>query len=144
VIEGSDIIIFEKVQFETNSAKILPASNDILNAVAAVLKGHPEFLVIEVGGHADERGSDQHNLMLTKARAASVMEALRSRGIATNRILSQGYGEFCPLDDRSLPVAWDKNRRVEFKVVRTEEGDTGVKRGCEAARAQGIVPPQAT
>ncbi|HEY8946021.1 MAG TPA: OmpA family protein, partial [Polyangiaceae bacterium] len=142
VIEGSDIIIFEKVQFETNSARILPESNEILNAVAAVLKGHPEFLVVEVGGHADERGSDAHNLRLTKARAASVMEALRSRGIAPKRILSQGYGEYCPLDDRSVPAAWDKNRRVEFKVVRTEEGDTGVKRGCEAARAAGILPPQ--
>jgi len=142
VIEGNDIIIFEKVQFETNSAKILPASNDILNAVAAVLKGHPEFQVIEVGGHADERGSDQHNLMLTRARAASVMDALRQRGIASSRLLSQGYGEYCPLDDRSSPAAWDKNRRVEFKVVRTEEGDTGVKRGCESARSKGITPPQ--
>ncbi len=143
VIEGNDIIIFEKVQFETNSARILPASNEILNAVAAVLKGHPEFKVVEVGGHADERGSDEHNLRLTKARAASVMDALRSRGINSSRLLSQGYGEYCPLDDRSLPAAWDKNRRVEFKVVRTEEGDTGVKRGCEAARGKGIVPPQA-
>ncbi|HWA72470.1 MAG TPA: OmpA family protein [Polyangiaceae bacterium] len=142
VIEGNDIIIFEKVQFETNSAKILPASNEILNAVAAVLKGHPEFQQVEVGGHADERGSDEHNLRLTKARAASVMEALRSRGIATSRLLSQGYGEYCPLDDHSNPAAWDKNRRVEFKVVKTEEGETGVKRGCETARSKGIYPPK--
>ncbi len=141
VIEGNDIIIFEKVQFETNSAKILPQSNEILNAVAAVLKGHPEFQVVEVGGHADERGADEHNLRLTRARAASVMDALRSRGIASSRVLSQGYGEYCPLDDRSAPAAWDKNRRVEFKVVRTEEGDTGVKRGCDTARGKGIYPP---
>ncbi|MGC4094210.1 MAG: OmpA family protein [Polyangiaceae bacterium] len=143
IIEGNDIIIFEKVQFETNSAKILPASNEILNAVAAVLKGHPEFKVIEVGGHADERGSDEHNLRLTKARAASVMDALKGRGINQSRLLSQGYGEYCPLDDRSQPAAWDKNRRVEFKVVRTEEGDTGVKRGCDTARGKGIYPPGA-
>ncbi|HYO93201.1 MAG TPA: OmpA family protein [Polyangiaceae bacterium] len=141
VIEGSDIIIFEKVQFETNSAKILPESDDILNAVAAALKGHPEFLAVEVAGHADERGSDQHNLTLTKLRAASVLEAMRGRGIATSRLVSQGYGEYCPLDDRSTPQAYDKNRRVEFKVIRTEEGDTGVKRGCDAARAAGILPP---
>jgi outer membrane protein OmpA-like peptidoglycan-associated protein len=142
VIEGNDIIIFEKVQFETNSAKILPASKEILDAVAAVLKGHPEFQQIEVGGHADERGADDHNLRLTKARAASVMDALRSRGIANNRLLSQGYGEYCPLDDHSNPAAWDKNRRVEFKVVKTEEGETGVKRGCDTARSKGIYPPK--
>lgn len=141
IIEGSDIIIFEKVQFETNSAKILPESNDILNAVAAVLKGHPEFLVVEVGGHADERGSFAHNVRLTQARAASVMTALRERGISPGRLVSQGYGEYCPIDDRSMPAAWDKNRRVEFKVVRTETGDTGVKRGCEAASSAGLLPP---
>jgi OOP family OmpA-OmpF porin len=142
IIEGSEILILEKVQFETNSAKILPQSNEILEAVAATLKGHPEFEVIEVGGHADERASDEHNLRLTKARAASVMQALQKRGVAADRLLSQGYGEYCPLDAESNPIAWEKNRRVEFKVVRTEEGDTGVKRGCDAARGKGIYPPQ--
>ncbi len=141
IIEGSDIVILEKVQFETNSAKILPQSNEILDAVAATMKGHPEFLVMEVAGHADERSSDEHNLQLTKARAASVMEALQKRGVKTNRLVSQGYGEYCPLDNASNPVAWEKNRRVEFKIVKTEEGDTGVARGCDTARSKGVIPP---
>jgi OOP family OmpA-OmpF porin len=134
-------VILEKVQFETNSARILPQSNEILDAVAATLKGHPEFLVVEIAGHADERASDEHNLRLTKARAASVMEALRTRGVSTNRLVSQGYGEYCPLDDASNPAAWEKNRRVDFKVVKTEDGSTGVSRGCDAARAKGVIPP---
>jgi len=141
IIEGSDIVILEKVQFETNSAKILPQSNEILNAVAATMKGHPEFLVMEIAGHADERSSDEHNLQLTKARAASVMDAMLKRGIATKRLVSQGYGEYCPLDSGSNPAAWEKNRRVEFKIVKTEEGDTGVARGCETARSKGVIPP---
>ena len=141
IIEGSEIVILEKVQFETNSARILPQSNEILDAVAATLKGHPEFLVVEIAGHADERASDEHNLRLTKARAASVMEALRTRGISVNRLVSQGYGEYCPIDDASNPAAWEKNRRVDFKVVKTEDGTTGVSRGCDAARAKGVIPP---
>lgn len=141
IIEGSDIVILEKVQFETNSAKILPQSDEILDAVAATMKGHPEFLVMEVAGHADERSSDEHNLNLTKARAASVMAALQQRGISTRRLVSQGYGEFCPIDSASNPVAWEKNRRVDFKIVKTEEGNTGVSRGCDAARAKGVIPP---
>ncbi len=141
IIEGSDIVILEKVQFETNSAKILPQSDEILDAVAATMKGHPEFLVMEVAGHADERSSDEHNLNLTKARAASVMAALQQRGISTRRLVSQGYGEFCPIDSASNPVAWEKNRRVDFKIVKTEEGSTGVSRGCDAARTKGVIPP---
>jgi outer membrane protein OmpA-like peptidoglycan-associated protein len=142
IIEGNEILILEKVQFETNSARILPQSNDILDAVAATLKGHPEFLTIEVAGHADERASDEHNLRLTKARAASVVEALRTRGTSVNRMVSQGYGEYCPLDNASNPVAWEKNRRVEFKVVKVDpDGLTGVKRGCDVARDKGVNPP---
>jgi len=141
IIEGNDIVILDKVQFETGSAKILPASNPILDAVAATLKGHPEFLVLEVAGHADERSTDERNLNLTRLRAASVMDALKSRGVAASRLVSQGYGEFCPLDPASNPVAWEKNRRVEFKVVKTEEGLTGVERGCETARSKGVIPP---
>ena len=141
IIEGSDIVILDKVQFETNSAKILPASNEILDAVASTMKGHPEFLVMEVAGHADERSTDEHNLMLTKARAQSVMEAMLKRGVSAKRLVSQGYGEYCPLDAASNPAAWEKNRRVEFKIVKTEEGDTGVARGCDTARTKGVIPP---
>ena len=72
-------MILDKVQFETGSAKILPASNSIIDAVAATLKGHPEFLVLEVAGHADERSSDEFNLNLTKLRAASVMAGVNAR-----------------------------------------------------------------
>jgi len=141
IIEGNEIVILEKVQFETNSAKILPQSNELLDAVAATLKGHPEFLVVEVGGHADERASDQHNLLLTKARAASVVEALRVRGTSPSRLVSQGYGEYCPADAASNPEAWERNRRVEFKVVKTEDGMTDVKRGCDTATSKGVSPP---
>ena len=119
----------------------MPASNAILDAVAATLKGHPEFLVLEVAGHADERSTDERNLSLTRLRAAAVMDALKSRGVGASRLVSQGYGEFCPLDPASNPVAWEKNRRVEFKVVKTEEGLTGVERGCETARSKGVTPP---
>jgi hypothetical protein len=69
------------------------------------------------------------------------MDALKTRGVAGSRLVSQGYGEYCPLDPASNPAAWEKNRRVEFKVVKTEEGMTGVERGCETARAKGVMPP---
>jgi outer membrane protein OmpA-like peptidoglycan-associated protein len=113
-----------------------------LNAVASTLKGHPEFTVVEVAGHADERSTDDYNLNLTKQRAAAVMTALRTRGIAATRLVSQGYGEYCPLDEAHNEAAWEKNRRVEFKVIKTVQGSTGVTRGCDRARARGVLPPQ--
>jgi outer membrane protein OmpA-like peptidoglycan-associated protein len=141
LIEGSDIVILQKVQFQTGSAKILPESFPIIDAVAATMKAHAEFLVVEVAGHADERSTDEYNLKLTKARAASVVAALVERGIEKSRLVSQGYGEYCPLDKRSTPEAWDLNRRVEFKVVKTHEGLSDADRGCDTASAAGARPP---
>ncbi len=142
VIEGDDIVILDKINFATGSAEILPGSLPVVEAVASTLKGHPEFLALEIAGHADERGDDDSNLKLTAARAASVREALESRGIESKRLVSQGYGEYCPLEVGYSPKAWDKNRRVEFKVVKTDDGMTNVARGCEAARNKGVYPPR--
>ncbi|MEB2310523.1 MAG: OmpA family protein [Sorangiineae bacterium] len=141
IIEGSDIVILDKVQFKTGSAEILPQSNAILDAVASTLEGHPEFKIIEIAGHADERSSDAHNLKLTKDRAHAVVEAVVRRGIARSRLVSQGYGEYCPLDPGHNAAAWEKNRRVEFKVVQTDDGDTDVERGCDEAKRKGVFPP---
>ncbi|MEN9579942.1 MAG: hypothetical protein RJA70_2951, partial [Pseudomonadota bacterium] len=142
ILDGSDIVILDKIQFATNSAEILPQSFPIIKAVLAVLHNHPEFLVVEIAGHADERSTDDHNQRLTEARAASVVTALIDDGISGKRLVSRGYGEYCPVEEASNEVAWEKNRRVEFKVVRTEEGMTGVERGCDRARSKGILPPQ--
>ena len=134
-------MILQKVQFKTDSAEILPESNGILEAVATTLLHHPEFLLIEVQGHADERSDDLHNLKLTKDRANSVVDALVSRGVARDHIRPMGFGEYCPLDPGHNDKAWEKNRRVEFKVVKTQDGPTGVELGCPAARAKGVASP---
>src|SRR5690606_10555266 len=126
IIDGSDIVILEKIQFETNKAEILPQSQEIINAVVSLLKHHPEFWIIEVAGHADERASDEHNLRLTKARAAAVVTALSKQGIDKDRLVSQGYGEDCPLDEGHDAAAGAHNRRVDFKVLTTDVGVAGV------------------
>jgi OOP family OmpA-OmpF porin len=140
IISGNDIVILEKVQFATGSARILPASNPVLDAVANTLRDHPEFLLVEVQGHADERSDDATNLRLTKSRAKAVVDALLARGVAATRVRSQGYGEYCPLDPGHDAAAWEKNRRVEFKIVKTADGPTGVDLGCAAAEEKGVKP----
>jgi len=108
--------------------------------VATTLNHHPEFKMVEVQGHADERATDEYNQRLTQDRANAVVEALAKKQVARNRIRAQGYGEYCPLDPASNAAAWDKNRRVEFKVVRTDAGPTGVELGCPKALEKGIKP----
>ncbi len=135
IIEENEIIILEKIYFATDSAEILPRSFPIVDAVAATLIGNPQITLIEVQGHADERGSDEYNIRLTGDRAASVVQALGQRGVDMQRMRSAGYGERCPVDPASNPAAWEKNRRVEFKIIRTDSGPTGVEVACPAAQA---------
>jgi outer membrane protein OmpA-like peptidoglycan-associated protein len=140
IIQDNNIIILEKIKFRTDSAEILPESNRILDAVATTLAHHPEFLLLEIAGHADERASDEHNLKLTQDRVNSVMRALIARGIEQSRLRSKGYGEFCPEDPGHTPAAWEKNRRVEFKIVKTKDGPTNVELGCDNAAKHGVEP----
>lgn len=134
IIEENSIVILERIQFETDSAEILPGSFPIIDAVAATLVGNPHITMIEIQGHADERSSDEYNVRLTRDRAASVVEALAQRGVSRERLRSAGYGERCPVDPRHNQEAWEANRRVEFKIIRTEDGPTGIEVACPAGR----------
>ena len=102
--------------------------------MAATLNYHPELVYVEVQGHADDRGSDEYNILLTRDRAAAVVTALVQRGVAAARMRSAGYGERCPEIPGTSTRARDANRRVEIVVLRTEQGDTGVEVACPAGR----------
>jgi outer membrane protein OmpA-like peptidoglycan-associated protein len=138
IVEENEIIILEKIYFATDSAEILERSFPIVDAVAATLVGNPQMTKIEVQGHADERGADDYNIRLTSDRAASVVQALIQRGVDAGRLRSAGYGERCPVDPAHGDTAWEKNRRVEFKIIRTDAGPTGVEVACPAG--QELVP----
>ncbi|MCK5798560.1 MAG: OmpA family protein [Deltaproteobacteria bacterium] len=118
VVHKGRIEILDKIYFETNRAVIKPVSFPILHAIAATLKGNPQILQIEIQGHADERGSDTHNMSLTDARAKAVRAYLVEKGLSMNRLLAKGYGETRPVDKRHNEEAWSKNRRVEFVILK--------------------------
>lgn len=122
LIEDGALVILDKIYFRTNSADILARSEAILDAVGATLVGNPNIRRLEVQGHADERGRADHNFDLTRRRADSVVAALVERGVESHRIRGRGYGEVCPLDKRKTKAAYNKNRRVEFRILETDEG----------------------
>ena len=108
ILEDTQITILEKIYFETDSAIIKERSFALLDAVAATLNASPQITLVEIQGHADERGSDKYNIKLTRARAASVMNALIQRGVIKDRLRSGGYGERCPVDPKHNARAWEK------------------------------------
>jgi OOP family OmpA-OmpF porin len=140
IIQDNNIIILDKIKFKTGSAEILPESDPILDAVATTIEHHPEFVLMEIAGHADERATDKYNLSLTQRRVDSVRAAILKRGVPAAKVRSKGYGEYCPEDPEHNEEAWEKNRRVEFKIVKTQDGPTGVELGCANATSHGVSP----
>ncbi|HZI10003.1 MAG TPA: thrombospondin type 3 repeat-containing protein, partial [Myxococcus sp.] len=55
-LEGSRILILEKVYFATGKDIILPKSFDLLKQVATVLKANPQIELLRVEGHTDDQG----------------------------------------------------------------------------------------
>ena len=107
---------------------------DALARMAKCVKDQPE-LKLTIAGHADERGSTEFNLALGERRAITVRRYLETLGVPPDRLRTLSYGEERALMDAHDEAAWEKNRRVEFKILQTEAGPTGVEVACPAGSA---------
>jgi len=120
------IVTMKPIYFETDKDIIKPESFPVVDSVAAAINGNPWIDLVEIQGHADERGDDAHNLDLTERRAASVRRALEERNVLPSKLKSHGYGETKPICKEHNESCWSKNRRVEFIIEKTS-GQGGAK-----------------
>ncbi|MDX2018662.1 MAG: OmpA family protein [Deltaproteobacteria bacterium] len=118
VLTASSITIAEKIQFALNSAQILPASDSLLTEIAGVLKDNPQIEVVQVEGHTDSTGTPEHNKKLSQQRAESVKAAMVARGVPAKRLVPKGFGLEKPIADNATDEGREKNRRVEFNIVK--------------------------
>ncbi len=122
-IVAGQIKILQQVKFKTNSAEILKESDEILTAVATIMKDHPEITVIRVEGHTDNKGNKAYNKDLSKKRAASVVKWLVTKGkIDAKRLKSDGFGDEKPIDTNDTDPGRQNNRRVEFHIEGNASG----------------------
>jgi outer membrane protein OmpA-like peptidoglycan-associated protein len=104
------------VLFVTNKSELLPSAQIKLNEVAdALIKQDPNS-TITVEGYTDSQGTASYNQELSQRRAQAVRDYLVSRGIASDRVTSQGYGLTKPVADNTSAEGRANNRRVEIVV----------------------------
>jgi peptidoglycan-associated lipoprotein len=103
---------WEPVHFGFNEATLPPEAQSRLGDLAKCIKDARGK--VELGGHADERGTEEYNLQLSQKRAASVKKYLVDLGVPGNKLKTVGYGENKPAVQGSNEEAWAANRRVEF------------------------------
>lgn len=116
-IEIGQVVRLNNVFFDFDKWDLRPESYVELDRVVKLLTENPA-IEIEMSAHTDSYGSDEYNFKLSDNRARSVMEYILSKGIATNRITSQGYGETKPVAANDTPENRQLNRRVEFTILK--------------------------
>ena len=108
---------FDRLNFATGSASILPESEVQLNNIAAVLKAYPDVNV-KVGGYTDNTGNAAANRTLSQQRASAVRQALIGKGIAANRLVAEGYGSDHAVGDNATEEGRAQNRRIALRVTK--------------------------
>jgi len=116
-IEIGAVVRLNNVYFDFDKWDLRPESFVELDRVIKMLNENPA-VEIEMSAHTDSRGSDEYNFILSDNRARSVMEYIISKGIATNRIASHGYGETKPVATNDTDEGRQLNRRVEFIILK--------------------------
>lgn len=102
------------IYFDTDQATIKPASAPTLAQIAKLLDGQPSLHVFIVG-HTDNQGNYEHNMDLSRRRAAAVASALSATyHIAAARMRTAGVGFLAPVASNATEAGRALNRRVEL------------------------------
>jgi len=109
-------IVLKGVNFENDSAKLLPASTTVLDSVVSVLKQRPTAKA-EIDGYTDSAGKPAHNKQLSERRAEAVKEYLVKQGIAAGNLTTKGFGEDNPVASNKTKEGRAENRRVTLKFA---------------------------
>ncbi|SPN73895.1 15 kDa peptidoglycan-associated lipoprotein,peptidoglycan-associated outer membrane lipoprotein,Outer membrane protein and related peptidoglycan-associated (lipo)proteins,peptidoglycan-associated lipoprotein,OmpA family [Chlamydia serpentis] len=113
---ASHTATFRNITFATDSYTIKGEENlAILTSLVHYMKKTPKA-TLYIEGHTDERGAASYNLALGARRANAIKEYLVKQGISSDRLSTISYGKEQPLNTGHNELAWQQNRRTEFKI----------------------------
>lgn len=108
---------FDRLEFETGSAALRPASFEQLRNIAEILKAYPQ-VHLKLGGYTDNVGNDVSNRKLSQARANSTMQEIAKLGTDPARLKAEGYGSQHPVADNATEEGRQRNRRIDIRVTK--------------------------
>ena len=107
------------VLFRIGSAVLLDEYSADIAKVANIIIANPSIKV-EVGGHTDNTGGENRNILLSWNRAKAVYLRLIEYGVPADRLTYHGYGATQPLTSNATEEGRTINRRTEFKIISEE------------------------
>ena len=119
VIEGADGVTFvmRNLQFESDSARLLPGQEARLDTIARILKAAPDSQYL-VEGHTADTGNPAGEKSLSLERARAVAEALAGRGVDPAQFICRGWGAAKPAAGNDTAEGRAANRRVEITILK--------------------------
>ena len=117
VAEETEIITLDNIYFDFGKSDIKKECYQELNKIVGLLFEN-SGIKIEISAHTDNVGSDDFNLKLSQSRAESVLAYLVLNGIQDSRLSAKGFGSTKPIADNNTEQGRQKNRRVEFKIIK--------------------------
>jgi outer membrane protein OmpA-like peptidoglycan-associated protein len=106
IISGGD-------SFASNSSRLRPEMEGVLNTIAQVLEEYRDTRII-ISGHTDDAGEADYNQQLAERRALAISRFFTESGVAVERIVIFGYGESHPIADNTSAEGQATNRRIEI------------------------------
>ena len=131
------------IYYDFDRATLRPEGKKSLDYLVTLLQQNPGVR-LEISSHADRKGRQGYNLLLSQRRAQSVVDYLVRKGIARDRLEAKGYGKEHPYivsksmafrfewlqEGQALETEWVEsltkeqqnicdqlNRRTEFTVI---------------------------
>jgi peptidoglycan-associated lipoprotein len=117
MIQDREAFKASTIYFAYDRSSIQPAESTKVDLVAEYLKNNSSAKVL-IEGHSDERGTEEYNRSLGERRALSLREYFVNSGIDGGRVFTQSWGEDKPVDEDHSEVAWSRNRRGEFVLLK--------------------------
>ena len=110
------VMLQSEIGFEPGGSKIAGDIAPVLEEMRPILAECGDYRM-EIAGHTDAQGGDDSNLTLSRERAQTVLDAMRTAGLAVQNMVSQGYGETRPIAENDTQEGRDANRRIEVTLL---------------------------
>lgn len=127
---GVTIVLKSNILFNPGSEEVAQRSQYILDSLAEVLSVVDNHIIIT--GHSDsvpyESGPYYSNWGLSAARALSVLNYLREKGVPSDRLSAYGMSSMRPITSNSTAEGRALNRRVEITFVGDLPGDIDLRK----------------
>ena len=110
------LILPGNITFDSSKASVKDDFRKVLDSIAKVT-GKYKKTKLQIIGYTDNTGKYDMNMGLSRDRANSVRDYLVFKGVAANRMLTDGRGPENPVGDNKTSAGRETNRRVEISFM---------------------------